>query len=488
MTGLLGQTIGPYQVQEAIGQSGMAVIYRAVQPSLGREVVIKVLPSQFLSDSTFLERFNREVQVIARLQHPHIVPIHDYGEQDGAPYMVMSFYPGGTLAAAIEAAAGGLPLGLVARILRQIAQALDYAHAEGVIHRNIRPASILLDRTLNAYLADFSIAKVEEATANLTGVKVLGTPAYMAPELASSGALSPSVDIYALGITLFEALTGRLPFDAAHQIGLLLAHANQPVPDIRALRPDLPPGIQPVIERVLAKGPADRYPTALALAEALDAVAREAGSMAAHSPGTSQEADTDELAVRTDIIPADRLGIVALMDTEPEDVDLAARIRAAESPPSPVLPDVLPNVPRLPRHGYLVDDSDTETPPLGLPRSASPRDEHRSPPTPPPDELAPVPRDQVKVAPTPPPPAEPVQPAPAQAPPVTAPPAPVAAPAPAPARSAPANLPGGKQAARRARPGIDWVKVAVTAILVGFVLVITAAVIYFAVFANLTGS
>ncbi len=272
MSGLVGRQIGPYTITEEIGRGGMAVVYKAHQASMGRDVAIKVLPAHFLQDPTFLERFTREARAVARLQNPRILPVYDAGEHEGLPYIVMAYLPGGTLAGRI--ARGPLPLEEVVRLTAQIAEGLDYAHRRGIVHRDIKPSNVLLDEEGNAYLTDFGIAKVAETTASLTGSGVVGTPAYMAPEMAEPGGVSVLVDVYALGVTLFQMLTGRLPFEADTPMGLLMAHVTKPVPDVHPLRPDLPPAVQGVLERALAKRPAERYQTAGELARALQAALR----------------------------------------------------------------------------------------------------------------------------------------------------------------------------------------------------------------------
>ena len=271
MSDLTGQHLGPYEITEAIGSGGMANVYRAVQPSIGREVAIKVLPGHFLQDRTFLERFNREVKVIAKLQHPHILPVIDYGEQDGTPYIVMAFMPGGTLTDRIPA--GGMSLDEASRLVDQIAQGLDYAHEQGIIHRDFKPSNVLIDRKGNAYLADFGIARMAEGTGALTGSGVVGTPAYMAPEISMPGGITPLLDVYALGVTLYQMLTGNHPFSADTPMGVMMAHAVQPIPDIRVQRRDLPDDVQAIISRAMSKNPAERYQSAGELAADLRAVA-----------------------------------------------------------------------------------------------------------------------------------------------------------------------------------------------------------------------
>ena len=282
MPSLVGRKLGQYEILEEIGHGGMADVYRAVQSSMGREVALKVLPTHFLQDRTFLERFAREVRVISQLQHPHILPVYDFGEDDGLPYIVMAHIPGGALADRIEESSGGLPFQDVVRITDQVARALDYAHKQGIIHRDLKPSNILLDREGNAYLSDFGIAKVTEATAQLTGSGIVGTPAYMAPEMARRGGVTPLIDVYALGVTLYQMLTGQLPYEADTPMGTLMAHGLEPIPDARTRRADIPDGVQYVVEHAMAKDPKERYLTAVELAADLSV------AIPAERPATAQ--------------------------------------------------------------------------------------------------------------------------------------------------------------------------------------------------------
>ena len=265
---------GQYTIFEEIGRGGMSTVHRATQASIGREVAIKVLLGSLIAqDPTFLDRFRREVQVTAHLQHPHILPVYDFGETSGHPYIVMSYVKGGTLSDRIRQ--GPMSLSEVLPILSQIADALDFSHSKGVIHRDFKPSNVLLDEEGNAYLTDFGLAKVSDAALELTGSALVGTPDYMAPDLASSDGLSPSVDIYALGVTLFQMLTGHVPYKASTPMGILMAHLSQPVPGVRVERPDLPEAVQQIIATAMAKRAEDRYATAGTLAEALRAAAKE---------------------------------------------------------------------------------------------------------------------------------------------------------------------------------------------------------------------
>ena len=284
MADLTGSTLGQYHIQQMIGHGGMADVYLADQTSIGRQVAVKVLPAHFLQDRTFLQRFMQEVKVIAGLQHPHILPVYDFGEHEGMPYIVMAYLTGGSLADRIHQS-GGLPLPDVTRLVQQIADGLAYAHENGIIHRDFKPSNVLLDGKDNAYLADFGIAKITESTAQLTGSGVVGTPAYMAPEMAQRGGVTSLVDVYAVGITLYQMLTGHQPYEADTPMGVLMAHMNQPIPDVREERPDLPDAVQTVIERAMAKDPMDRYQSPEELAQELArAAAGQAIPRRSHAP------------------------------------------------------------------------------------------------------------------------------------------------------------------------------------------------------------
>jgi serine/threonine protein kinase len=264
------EKIGRYEILSELGRGGMAVVYLARDPLMKREVAIKVLPRQFTFEEQFRVRFRREAEVIAALEHPGIVPIYDFGEEDDQPYIVMRYMPGGSLADRLRA--GPMSLAEIVAILEHIAPALDEAHDRGIIHRDLKPSNILFGKHDDPYLADFGIVKVVEDTAHLTGSGIVGTPYYMAPEISDSTAVLALTDIYALGVTLFQMLTGRVPYDAETPIGILMAHASRPIPQIRDVRSDLPDAIQTVIERAMSKDPASRYQTAGALVADLKAV------------------------------------------------------------------------------------------------------------------------------------------------------------------------------------------------------------------------
>ncbi|MBN1311317.1 MAG: serine/threonine-protein kinase [Anaerolineae bacterium] len=261
---MIGQKIGQYQIISVIGQGGMATVYKAYQPAFDRHVAIKVLGAQLSQDPTFIKRFQREAKVVARIEHRSIVPIYGYGEHDGLYYIVMRLIEGGTLRRRIHQDRLSLPL--LARIIGQVAEALDYAHQRNVIHRDLKPSNVLLDKQNNGYLTDFGIAKMVGSNTQVTASGVVGTPSYMSPEQCQGKTLGPPSDIYALGAILFETLTGKVPYIADTPLSVMYMHVRGSIPSACAVNPKLPPAVDRVIVRALAKRPDDRYPTAVALA------------------------------------------------------------------------------------------------------------------------------------------------------------------------------------------------------------------------------
>ena len=264
---LVGKKLGSYEIRTLLGKGGMSTVYLAYQPSMDRTVVVKVLPPEFLHDHTFLQRFQNEARTVAKLEHINILPVYDVGEDNGIPYIVMRYLPGGTLA---DLLADRLPdNATIANILQQVGSALDYAHARGIIHRDLKPSNVLLDSAGNAYLADFGIARMMAEVSNLTGSRVVGTPSYVAPEQVKKGeVVTQSADIYALGVLAYEMLTGEPPYRDEDATKTLMAHVMEPVPSVWDIDPNVPSALDAVVQKALAKRPEDRYPTAGAFAEA----------------------------------------------------------------------------------------------------------------------------------------------------------------------------------------------------------------------------
>ncbi len=275
------QTIGRYEIRSELGRGGMATVYKAYDPLFEREVALKVLPREMLHDPQFRVRFEREAKTIASLEHPAIVPVYDVGEEDGQPYFVMRYMTGGSLQERI--AQGQISLQESARIFSKIAPALDEAHAKGIIHRDLKPGNILFDRTGEPYISDFGIAKITQTqgAATVTGGAIVGTPAYMSPEQAQGEPVDGRSDIYAMGVILYEMLTGVQPYQATTPMAVVVKHITDPIPHILDHNPNLPIDIEPVIEKAMAKDRAQRFSTTEELATALVAVARgESGEQA----------------------------------------------------------------------------------------------------------------------------------------------------------------------------------------------------------------
>lgn len=265
------QRIGRYQVKMEIGRGGMAVVYLAHDPRFRRDVAIKVLSGQFVEDVTQRARFEREAQTIAALEHPAIVPVYDFGEENGQLYLVMRYMPGGSLADRLRQ--GPLPTDQVLHILARLASALDAVHAHGIVHRDLKPGNILFDQYNEAYLSDFGIVRLTQATTTLTGDAIIGTPSYMSPEQVRGEAdLDGRSDIYALGAILYEMLTGRQPYEATTPMGVALKHITEPVPRILDIRADLPQTTQWVIQKAMAKDRKERFERAGELADTLKAI------------------------------------------------------------------------------------------------------------------------------------------------------------------------------------------------------------------------
>jgi serine/threonine protein kinase len=277
---LTGKTLGSYRVLEPLGRGGMAEVYKGYHPLLDRYVAIKVLHAHFSADAQFADRFQREAATVAKLRHPNIVQVHDFGVQDGISYMAMEYVEGITLKERLinaRAAAAPLPWAESVSILQQVAAALDHAHAHGLVHRDVKPANILLrnsatDVKREVILTDFGIAKILEGVQFTTTGMSMGTPDYMAPEQVHGEPVSARTDVYALGIVFFEMLTGVLPFSADTPVAVLLKHVSDAPPSPRLLVPTLPEAIDDVVQCALAKRPIERYASAGELAAAVAAI------------------------------------------------------------------------------------------------------------------------------------------------------------------------------------------------------------------------
>lgn len=266
------QKFGRYEIKSELGRGGMATVYKAYDPRFEREVAIKVLPREMLHDPQFRVRFEREAKTIAALELQSIVPVYDVGEENGQPYLVMRYMTGGSLADMIGK--GPLSLPYTIRIMNALAPALDEAHAKGIVHRDLKPGNILFDRAGEPFISDFGIAKMTQSQeATVTGGAIIGTPAYMSPEQAQGEQVDGRSDVYAMGVIMYEMLSGTQPYQATTPMAVVVKQITEPIPQIRNTNPNLPAGIQKIIEKAMSKSTATRFKTVGEMAQALKAVA-----------------------------------------------------------------------------------------------------------------------------------------------------------------------------------------------------------------------
>ncbi len=271
------RTLGKYEVIDRIGRGGMAEVYRGYHAALDRYVAIKLLHPFLADDPEFKERFEREARNVARLKHPNIVQVYDfeYDAEGESYYMVMEYINGPTLKDRLfDLGLTGerLPLAEALRIVKAAAQALAYAHERGMIHRDVKPANLMLDDDGRVVLTDFGIAKILTGAHVTSSGGMVGTPAYMSPEQGLGEAGDERSDIYSLGVILYQLVTGRLPYDAATPLAIILKHVNEPLPRPREIVPDIPAELETVICKALAKAPEARYQSAQEFADALEAL------------------------------------------------------------------------------------------------------------------------------------------------------------------------------------------------------------------------
>ncbi|GCF09482.1 FHA domain-containing serine/threonine-protein kinase [Dictyobacter arantiisoli] len=264
---LIGKSLGQFQIVERIGVGGMATVFKAYQPTLDRYVAIKVLPAYHARDPIFVKRFVQEARSVAKLAHPNIVQIHDFGEQDNITYIVMEHVDGGTLKDRLKSP---LPVPVAIDFIIQAAEGLDCAHRNGIVHRDVKPANMLLRRDGHLLLSDFGIAKLLEESTSLTRVGTgIGTPQYMSPEQGMGQKVDRRSDIYSLGIVLFHCLTGRVPFTADSPLTVTVKHINEPLPVERLVSEGVPAPVIQVVQKMTAKHADDRYQAADMVIDAL---------------------------------------------------------------------------------------------------------------------------------------------------------------------------------------------------------------------------
>jgi len=273
----VGENIGPYRIVEQLGQGGMATVFKAYHASLDRYVAIKALHPAFNQEPNFEARFQREARVVAKLEHPNIVPVYDYAEHEKRPYLIMKFVEGDTLKARMEQRP--LVANEISKIVDAVGSALSYAHRQGVLHRDIKPSNVLLADDGQIYLADFGLARMAQAgESTLSSDTMLGTPQYISPEQAMGMAdLDARTDLYSFGVMLYEMVVGKVPFSADTPFSIIHDHIYSPLPLPRKVNPNVPEPVERVLLKALAKERDDRFENAMHLVEAFKSAWEEAG-------------------------------------------------------------------------------------------------------------------------------------------------------------------------------------------------------------------
>lgn len=301
---VVGETVGPYRIIAQLGSGGMATVFTAYHPALDRYVALKALHPAFMEDSGFLARFQREARLVAKLEHPNIVPIYDAAEHEGRPYLVMKFIEGETLKARLER--GALETTESVRIIESVGAALSYAHQQGILHRDVKPSNVLLTKEGQIYLADFGLARIASAgESTLSSDMFIGTPQYISPEQAQGKRdLDEGTDIYSFGVMIYEMLLGRVPFTADTPYAIIHDHIYAPLPLPSTLKPDIPPAVERTLLKALAKDRADRYANISAMVDGLRAALLNPGRIIPADDATvvSDQLDAPVKDVQT-IIP-----------------------------------------------------------------------------------------------------------------------------------------------------------------------------------------
>ena len=287
-----GDRLGPFRLEERLGEGGMGVVFRAIREPEGDEIALKILRPELSSDDTFRQRFVHEARAAGEVRHKHLVPIVDAGEADGRPYLAVAFVRGRTLEQRL-ADHGALPIDELVRVIAHVASGLDALHNAGIVHRDVKPSNVMIDEAGAASLTDFGLAKGRAYTVLTKPGAVMGTLDYLAPEMLRGSEATPAADIYALGCLAYECVAGHAPFADKSMFELASAHVNVEPEDPCANRPDAPEGLSWAILQALAKDPTKRPPTATAYAHMLAFATGRSSTSPSGTPSASPEAAPD---------------------------------------------------------------------------------------------------------------------------------------------------------------------------------------------------
>ncbi|MDX1415709.1 MAG: protein kinase [Candidatus Promineifilaceae bacterium] len=364
----IGQTLGGrYEIQELLGQGGMSAVYKAEDPNLRRVVAVKLIHPHLSNNEEFVRRFGEEAAAVAQLRHPNLIQVYDFNNDEDSYYIVFEFVPGETLQARLKrlkAAGRVFDVGEVIDITAKTADGMHYAHVKGLIHRDIKPANIILNVLGQPIIMDFGIAKIMGGTQHTATGAVLGTARYMSPEQIKGERIDPGTDIYSLGVTLFEMLGGRPPYESDSAMTLMMMHMTDPIPDLRDLRSDIPDDLVAVVNKALAKNRTDRYETAAEMAAALRAIGSSSASTGATIVDTGSTPTPDPGAT---VLEKAAVGTAAaaagatVLDTGPTAAQTAGVTQESVREDTPVTPPPTPPPPITTDTGQPADKSGPPT-------------------------------------------------------------------------------------------------------------------------------
>ena len=346
MSFVVGEQVGGYKITAKVGQGGMATVYRAYHEALDRYVAIKVLHPLYSGDESFLRRFEREARLVARLEHPNIVPIYDFAYHNEHPYLVMRYVEGQTLKERQHR--GDFSQSEIRAIVSAIASGLDYAHSQGVLHRDIKPSNILLTPEGGVYITDFGLARMAQAgTSTMSQDMMLGTPQYISPEQARGDVeLDGRTDLYSLGIVLYEMVTGRVPFKSDTPYSIIHDHIFTPPPRAAKINATVTPAMEGVLVKALAKNPQDRYATAGALLEEFDQALAGMPPMMGHAPAVAAPpAATPRPGATTNQAMPDQAAATVLSPQTAGSLPPLPTLAADDTPPEGIGPTMLAPLP-----------------------------------------------------------------------------------------------------------------------------------------------